>query len=165
MWNWLVDKLIARAKRTPFVHLYHADGSPYMMRYWLLGRDGEKNSWWPAIRLHHICTKDNDRHLHDHPWAFISVVLRGKYIEQRPVDISPTGFVGEHEYTYSTVRREGSVAFRWWTDRHYIRYVTPGGVWTLFVRFKRMHGWGFQTARGKIYHRDYESRHTAGDKS
>lgn len=160
MWNWLVDKLIAFAKRTPYFHLQHADGSSYMERYWVvrLGRRWNKDYGLIGIRLHHILTPDLDRVLHDHPWAFISVVLRGWYIEHRPVTNSPC-FDGEMEKTYRTIRLVRSIAFRWWTDRHRITTVSTGGVWTLFVTFPKMQWWGFYTRLGKIYYQDYNSVH------
>src|SRR6266853_6456811 len=36
------------------------------------------------IRLHHILRSDNDRHYHDHPFDFVSLILSGGYIEHRP---------------------------------------------------------------------------------
>lgn len=160
MMNWLVDRLIARAKRTPYTHLYHGDGSAYMERYWLRGPD--KNGKWPriAVRIHWIATPDHDRVLHDHPWAFISIVLRGHYNELRPVDRAPCfPKNSDHESTYYTWRRPGSVAFRWWTDRHRINYVSPGGVWTFFISFPYRQWWGFYTKHGKVYYKDYETVH------
>lgn len=161
--NWLIDKLIAYAKRTPFKHLYHADGSVYMERYWLReytnSKGGER---WFAIRLHWIATPDLDRHLHDHPWSFVSLILRGCYTEARPVNVAPNfDAYGDCEEVYFNTRRAGSLAFRWWTDRHRITEVSRGGVWTLFITFKWMHGWGFQTEHGKIYYRNYRSVHNA----
>lgn len=40
----LVDRLIARAMRTPYFHLFHDDGAPYMERYWLV-RIGMPRNW------------------------------------------------------------------------------------------------------------------------
>lgn len=158
MWNWIADKLIERAKRTPYAHLYHADGSAYMKRYWLLGEDFK----WPfAVRIHHICTPDYDRHMHDHPWSFVSVVLRNWYIEHRPLTISPC-FGDQVEDFYITSRRTGSIAFRRATDRHSIHVVPAGGTWTLFISFRKVQWWGFYTPKGKIYYRDYESVHNMG---
>lgn len=171
--NWLVDKLIAYAKRTPYTHLWHGDGTPYMERYWLvpysyagkLGFLRHPFGWLLqkldiAVRIHWIATEDKDRHLHDHPWAFLSVVLKGSYLERRPVKISPC-FVAEQELTFAKQRRAGSVAFRWWTDRHAIAVVSPGGVWTLFISFPVKQWWGFYTKQGKVYYRDYESVHNS----
>lgn len=177
MMNWLVDKLIAFAKRTPYTHLRNPDGTAYMERYWLVPYEYERMlSFWRnplgrvfqwfgiAVRLHYIKSPDRDRHLHDHPWAFVSVVLRGWYIEHRPMTIQPNFLGTEEELTYSAWRREGEIAFRWWTARHRISTVAPEGVWTLFITGPMMQWWGFYTPAGKVYYRDYESTHTIGEK-
>lgn len=72
---WLATGLIERALRTPYFHLYHADGSLYMARYWLRRHAAGSSAW--AARVHYLATPDEDRHLHDHPWDFVSIVLRG----------------------------------------------------------------------------------------
>lgn len=161
MWNWLVDRLIEFAMRTPYTHLHHADGTPYMERYWLIGDDWK---WWFAVRIHHICTPDYDRHLHDHPWSFVSVILRGWYIERRPLSIAPC-FGGQEEDYYTTSRKAGSVAFRRATDRHSISIVPAGGAWTLFISFRKVQWWGFYTPGGKVYYRDYQSVHNMEPKT
>lgn len=173
--NPLSRYLIRRAERTPYTHLLHTDGSPYMMRYWLVpyGFDNPVSPWrrplaWLlqrfdiAIRVHHICTADLDRALHDHPWSFLSVVLHGFYIEKRPIKISPCffehysdDFHGTYERGAFTFRKCGSVAFRHATDRHRITDVCSGGVWTLFITGPQRQWWGFYTPKGKIYYRDY----------
>lgn len=158
MWNWLVDKLIAFAKRTPYSHLHNADGSVYMERYWLIPYEW-KLPFEFAVRVHHIVTPDVDRHLHDHPWTFLSFILRGWYIEHHPV-MRRKCFDGDYEKTYTTFRDVRSWALRWSTDRHRISCVSAGGVWTLFISFNYMHWWGFYTPAGKIYYGDYDSGHT-----
>lgn len=155
MWNWLVDKLITFAKRTPYSHLHHADGSVYMERYWLIPYEWK----WPfSVRLHYIATGDNDRHLHDHPWAFISFILRGWYVEERPITRRKC-FDGQFETTVAKFRGVRSWAWRWATDRHRISSISGPGVWTLFISFNYMHWWGFYTPMGKIYYMDYDTVH------
>lgn len=44
LFRFLVNRLIARARRTPYFHLFHADGTPYMERYWLV-RIGMPKGW------------------------------------------------------------------------------------------------------------------------
>ena len=39
---------------------------------------------WFGVYLHAIRIDDSDRHLHNHPWAFCSLVLRGGYVEAGP---------------------------------------------------------------------------------
>lgn len=149
----LASWLIARAKRTPYFHLHHADGTLYMERYWLL------QTRWANARVHCIHTADLDRHMHDHPWSFISVVLRGFYLEHRPREIEPIFFKDGAEWRTGLFRRVGSFAFRRATDRHRITTVSCGGVWTLFITFPKRQWWGFYTPSGKIHWKNYESVH------
>lgn len=150
--SWLADRLIQRALRTPYFHLHHADGSLYMERFWLI------RSRWLTARVHHICTRDFDRHLHDHPWGFVSLVLKGSYIELRPAEIEPRFNEHGHERTALWPRTTGSIAFRRPTDRHLVDYVEPG-TWTLFIAGPKRHWWGFYTPAGKVHWQDYESVH------
>lgn len=142
------------AMRRPDTHLYHADGSLYMARFWLL------RTRWFSMRLHHIATADLDRHFHDHPWSFISLVLRGGYREARPATIEPCFLDGstEIERIIVTSRRAGSIALRRATDRHRVSGVMPE-TWTLVILGPKRQWWGFYTPNGKVHWRDYESHH------
>lgn len=211
MLRLIAEWLIERALSTPYFHLHHADGSLYMERYWLVpfvtsGRAASDKdagcyvaTWrqpltWLlqrlgiAVRVHCIHTADLDRALHDHPWTFLSVVLRGWYVENRPS--TPNNAVFEEvavpielpiyrslpiEAIYRIVnppvtmvmqepvdeaqRRAGSIAVRRFYHRHRIIAVSPGGVWTLFVTFRKRQSWGFFTPQGKVWWWAYESVH------
>ena len=61
----------------PFEYRSDLISHDYMRRWALI-------TPWGALRLHHILRGDNDRHFHDHPMDFISLILRGGYIEHRP---------------------------------------------------------------------------------
>jgi hypothetical protein len=128
----------------------------YMERYWLV-----PYSWnLPfAVRVHHICTEDLDRELHDHPWAFVSVVLRGGYREQRPWDESKPDHLGLNAGRYGQFidRAAGSIVLRNAYCRHRITFVRPD-TWTLFITGPKRHWWGFYTRAGKVYHKDYPER-------
>lgn len=161
MFNWLADLVIAIAKRTPYGHLTHSDGTPYMNRWWLFSKGRKKTQ--VRARVHHICTPDGDRHNHDHPWTFISLVMKGWYTEARPETIEPCFFDCEggkdlERYTL-TYRGPGSIALRRATDRHRILAVSPGGVWTLVIVWPKSQWWGFFTPQGKIHWKNYESVH------
>lgn len=166
----LVDFLIALSKRTPYFDIYNeADGSLYMGRNWLMPRwlltpDSENagalkaKAWLPmAIRLHHIARPDLDRDFHDHPWTFISLVLRGGYIERRPTSDVPN-WLSDEEDGYYIKRRPGSFALRRYTQRHRIIHVEPDTV-TLVVVFRKRQSWGFFTRHGKVHWRAYASVH------
>jgi len=175
LWHWTVDKLIALAKRTPYFHLHHGDGTLYMERYWLipwLNDVGSRTmSWWRepfgwlcqrfgiAMRIHVLHTPDLDRALHDHPWDYISVVLRGYYTELRPVFNDKPCFEGyTEEAAFSNYRDEGSIAYRHATDRHRIVRMGHQCV-TLFITGPKRQWWGFYIPSGKVYYKDYDSVH------
>lgn len=141
--------LIARAQRTPYTHITNTeDGSLYMGRWWLFNPyDSERHetrwSWCPiSVRVHHIVRPDRDRHLHDHPWNFRTVVLRGHYVEER-------------ENRCYFVRGAGTTASLQFGSFHRIAQVSPGGVWTLFITGRYRGTWGFKVQAQKVPYRDY----------
>lgn len=149
--RWLARML----RPTEQGHLLHADDSLYMGR-WEFFRT---RLFWP--RLHHIATPDLDRHLHDHPAAFFSLVLTGGYIEERPATLDPCFREDGSERTTQVVRGPGSFAFRGPADRHRISWVAPD-TFTLFIFYGgKRHWWGFYTPAGKVFWRDYPSIHEA----
>lgn len=144
----MIDWLIRFAKRTPFTHL---DG--YMNRYWLV----RQRKWLPfSIRIHEILRSDEDRHLHDHPWRNISIVLRGGYTEVTPTDQAQPA---ERDWWSLNVkwRGPGSIVFRKATDRHRLVLTEGKTCWTIFIMLGNKRQWGFHTQRGWIHWKDYEN--------
>lgn len=176
----LAHAIIDRAMQTPYSHLARDDGTYYMRRFWLVpynyvpehgGTGCGKVSWKQrpftralqelgiAARVHHIMDPDKDRHLHDHPWWWISVVLDGWYIEAQPADPNPNGLFNwrkGQELVTHRLRKQGSVAIASPTTRHAITTVPYTGVWTLFITFKPRQTWGFYTQDGKVPHDEYQ---------
>lgn len=111
---------------------------------------------WFAIYLHRINMPDKDRHLHNHPWNFWSLILRGGYIETW-ADQNP--FV-------ATVRRErlwrGGTVHRLALDEfHSITRLVRVPTWTLLVVGRRQQVWGFATPEGFVDHATYHERLSA----
>jgi hypothetical protein len=96
---------------------------------------------WFGIYLHCIRTIDKDDALHDHPWPFVSIILRGGYLEERPTHAKRRGFL--------------SIAFRKATDLHRIVMLTRTPTWTLVFAGPRKRRWGFQTENGWVNYREY----------
>lgn len=101
---------------------------------------------WFGIYLHHIAMPDQDRHLHDHPWDFGVIVLKGGYLEEIPNAIDykwreGTGTTMVHKRRMLTFRTQKA------EQLHRIREVKPG-TWTLFFRGPKKRHWGFQTENG-----------------
>jgi hypothetical protein len=132
-------------------HIYHADGTLYMERWTVF------ESKWLSIRIHDIHTEDRDKGMHDHPWWFISIVLRNSYVEQRPLD-NGTLDPAYDKYGFYTRRDPGSIAFRHAHDRHLIQHVITDGrpVRTLFIHGPIRNEWGFYVPnRGKVDFKTY----------
>lgn len=146
----VADWLIRRAMRTPYSHL-----PGYMQRYWLLNAyEGNRwhIKWLPSVRIHHILRQDTDPHMHNHPWTFRSVVLKGGYIEARP-------WSQANEYKRSVVSRPAGSTYKLGADEfHRIMCVSQGGAWTLFVTWRYQHTWGFKTSTGVVPWREYLAR-------
>lgn len=140
--------LVTLAKQTPYFHL-----KGYMNRWWL-EREGELNAegapTGPAKRIHEILRSDADRHLHDHPWDYTTVILAGGYWEERPADpLHPTvERVIEWMAPGRILRRQAESAHR---------LILPDGATctTLFATGPRRRDWGFHTEAGWVHWRQY----------
>ena len=146
----LVDWLIARAQRTPYFHI-----GDYMDRWWMMPRwaltyeriDGRRvlvpRSWLPfSIRIHHIKRADEGDALHDHPFNYRTIILRGGYVE-------------EDVFGFLRFMSPGSTAAAHAQTFHRIAAVPREGVWTLFIMGPKANRWGFMIGGRKVYYRDY----------
>lgn len=84
-----------------------------------------------SIRLHHWLGSDDDRAFHDHPWRFVTCVLRGGYTDRSP---------GGDEYL-----RPGAIRYRPARHQHTV-VPDPDGAWTVIVTGPRVRTWGFWAA-------------------
>lgn len=124
----LADSLHRITARRPMV-LIDEDGQAYE-RYFM-GRAFGCEIW-----LHHFQRPDADRHVHDHPWWAVSVILVGGYLEEVLLDVA-----GRLKYS---LRRHSAPAINVIGGRtkHRIASVTPG-TWTLMIVGPRHgRGWG-----------------------
>lgn len=86
---------------------------------------------WFSVRLHHWLGPDDDRAFHDHPWSFVTVVLRGAYTDRSPE--------GDERL------RAGRVRYRPARHQHTV-VPDPGGAWTVIVTGPKVRTWGFWVA-------------------
>lgn len=143
----VAEWLIKRAQRTPYVHIYGKDGTMYMGRWWLFNPyphpEEKRKNWFPiSIRIHHIQKKDDDRHLHDHPWNARTIILKNCYTEVREDGVRYFRFAGD------TAKLK-------FGEYHRITFVPPEGVWTLFITGKYQGTWGFLVDGVKVQWRKY----------
>lgn len=103
------------------------DNVDYLIRYSLL------NCKFFSIKIHNILVSDYDC-AHNHPWAFITLLLRGGYVEYTPEG--------------SKVYGAGSLLYRPATYIHKLEIHQP--VWSFVITFKKTQPWGFFTSKGWV---------------
>lgn len=124
------------AARFRFVRITRAwSREDYLHRWFLLGGP---TTGWGALMLHRFIRSDADV-LHDHPWAFWSLVLAGGYWETVP---APGGDKAAGPFR-TRWRGPGSLGYRPAETAH--RVTIPAGreSWTLVLRFPKKRSWGF----------------------
>ncbi len=179
MMQWLASALFrlllsrVAAQRPPnFVVGADDPQGAYLRRWYLLPRNPVCN-----VYLHHFLRDDDDRALHDHPWAWFSFLLRGSYIEHT---IAAGGVHSKRTRTagswkFSLPRRAHRIELEpvWWTtddsevatrqfqtDRD---AKTP--CWTLFITGPRVREWGFHCPeQGWVHFRRFTKRGSVGER-
>lgn len=151
----LADRLIARiSRRAPDFQIGGSD-NPYCNRWWVIPRNRFFN-----IYLHQFLRDDDDRALHDHPWANCSIPLRDGYREVLFV-ASPQNGGDALPKTTRRIRNPGSITFRRAGTAHRIElhrdYTTDVAVpaWSLFITGPVQRPWGFWCSWGWRHWREF----------
>lgn len=100
---------------------------PYLTRYYLLFRD--RPDWFPFNAFLHQFHKGDPDDLHDHPWPYFTLILRGGYWEHTP----------KGRYW----RGPGHFRFCSPKSLHRIELEPDTDTWTFFVPGPKMRDWGF----------------------
>lgn len=134
IWDWFRKLISGR----PHMCIGGAE-RPYLRRWYLIPR----NRWF-NVYLHQFLRDDDDRALHDHPWWFISVMLRGAYMEH----LEDGRIIG---------RYAPSIAIRPALHRHRVQLFPTGGpwsprrpCWTLVITGRKYREWGFWCPKGFV---------------
>jgi hypothetical protein len=110
---------------------------PTYLYRWELARFPGKR----AIYLHNFVGDDWSRDLHDHPKRFISIGLKGRYIEETPN--------GERLYRAPWIRTFPA------THIHRLRLIDKQPCWTVVIVLKTVREWGFWHNRRWIEWKKY----------
>ena len=157
----IAERLIARVtRRGPDFVIGGAD-DPYLRRWWVTPWSGKyrtdnggTDTWWkaivrrlPGVYLHEFLRDDDDRALHDHPWANVSILLRGQYVEHT---------IAAGGVETSTLIQAPAVRVRW-TGRiaHRIALVDAVPCWSLFITGWRYRDSGFHCRKGWVFWKDF----------
>ncbi|HEX7276291.1 MAG TPA: hypothetical protein VF244_02860 [Acidimicrobiales bacterium] len=87
-----------------------------------------------GVYLHRFDGPDPRATLHDHPWAFTSIVLRGGYVERR---LNPLTMEVDENHVVRWVNRLHA------HDSHAIIRLLRVPTWTLMLVGRRVRTWGY----------------------
>lgn len=121
-WRWTFFGRVIEYRSDLIAHDY--------MRRWVL------RTPWFMLRVHHILRGDNERHFHDHPMDFVSLILRGGYVEFTPNNPP-------------RICRPGAIVSHKAEDLHFLK-LRGQSAWTFLITGQYRREWGFQTEDGWI---------------
>jgi len=93
---------------------------------------------WFGVYLHRMDGPDSRPTLHDHPWEFASIILRGGYREVYNAEPARSALTDDYR-----IHRAGDVNRLHVTDGHYIRELFRVPTWTLMLVGRRQRTWGY----------------------
>jgi hypothetical protein len=121
---------------------------PYLERYYLFLKDRKQFPF--NIFLHKFLKSDPD-HVHNHPWPYATLILKGGYYEWIPQFNS----IGEKINEIAVWRGPGSFRVRGADSYHRVE-LDPGiECWTLFMPGPHQQDWGFLVANKWIHNEEY----------
>ena len=128
-------KLLDRLGRKRIV-MDRVENEPYLERYYLFLRERERFPF--NIFLHKFLKSDPDD-VHDHPWPYATLVLKGGYWEWIP----HFDTVGRKTGEYQVWRGPGHFRVSSANSYHRIELDPDITAWTLFMPGPKQRDWGF----------------------
>ncbi len=114
---------------------------PYLIRWYIFLKDRKKFPF--NITLHKVLVSDEPT-LHDHPWNWGALIIKGGYWEHIPLRSAEGKVVGSTRVW----RGPGSIRFRNADDLHWLELEKDENgneipCWSLFFMGKKRKEWGF----------------------
>ena len=121
---------------------------PYLERYYVFLKD---RKWFPFNVFIHKFLKSDPDDVHDHPWPYATLILKGGYYEWIPEFNSKNEKIGERRFW------RGPGHFRLCRSTSYHRIELKPGVtaWTMFMAGPQLREWGFLVNNKWIQHEQY----------
>src|SRR5688500_1549433 len=123
------------------------DGEPYLIRWNLF------ECRFFSIKIHKILRSDPDC-LHDHPWAFVSFILWGGYVEHTIKYKSSQNQITLLRETKSKIIHPFSILYRPAKWAHRLEIHQP--AITLVITTKKIRQWGFFTPLRWVHWTKYD---------
>jgi hypothetical protein len=131
----MIKKIFQKLGRHRVI-LDRLDNEPYLERYYVFLRD---RSRFPFNIFVHKFLKSDPDDVHDHPWPFFTVILKGGYWEWTPT------FNSKGEKIAEISKWHGAGSFRTAGANTYHRIELDPDIecWTLFMPGRKKRDWGF----------------------
>lgn len=146
MIQWFLNFLDKLGRKR--VILDRQDEEPYLERYYIFLKD---RKYFPFnIFLHKFLKSDPDD-VHDHPWPYATLILKGGYWEWVPIFSEEGLMIGE------VAKWRGAGHFRICKETSYHRIELDPNVtaWTLFMPGPQKREWGFLVKNKWMTNGDY----------
>jgi hypothetical protein len=140
-------KLLERLDRKRIIY-DRVNNEPYLERYYLFLK--ERNRFPFNVFLHKFLKGDPDD-VHDHPWPYATLILKGGYYEWIPE------FDKDGKVLREIQKWRGPGHFRICSSNSYHRIELKPGItaWTLFMPGQQKQEWGFLVNNKWIQHEQY----------
>lgn len=124
------------------------NNQPYLERYYVFLKDRKR---FPFNVFIHKFLKSDPDDVHDHPWPYATLILKGGYYEWTPIFNSQGAKISETRHWC------GPGHFRICRSTSYHRIELAEGVecWTLFMPGPQKRDWGFLVNDKWIQHERY----------
>ena len=140
-------KLLDRMGRKRIV-MDRGENEPYLERYYLFLKERERFPF--NVFLHKFLKSDPDD-VHDHPWPYATLILKGGYWEWIPIFDSVGRTTGEIQHW------RGPGHFRTCSATSYHRIELDPNItaWTLFMPGPKQREWGFLVKNKWVQWQEY----------
>ena len=105
--------------------------------------------WNINLYLHRIAINDLDKHPHDHPWNYITFIIKGGYVERCNDRVC--------------IRQLFDISRKKATETHKIVHLLGKVCYTLVFTYGKKRTWGYQTEKGWIDHVTYRFKKRNND--
>ena len=132
--KWFLTMLERRGRKR--IVMDRVSDEPYLERYYIFLKD--RNHFPFNIFLHRFLKSDPDD-VHDHPWPYATLILKGGYWEWVPVFDTVGRKIGEVQHW----RKPGHFRTCRANSFHRIELDPKVTCWTLFMPGAKQRDWGF----------------------
>jgi len=145
--NAMIKELFERWGRHRVI-MDRVNGEPYLERYYVFLKDRKR---FPFNIFVHKFLKSDPDDVHDHPWPYATLILKGGYYEWTPQFDAQGNKIGE----IAKWCKPGSFRFAGARTYHRIELDPEVECWTLFMPGVKQRDWGFLVKNKWVQWQEY----------